>query len=273
MTQRIRSALAASGLIPSEGRVLLAHVLQRDRAWLAAHAEDELNVAQARSFEALTRRRHAGEPVAYLIGRREFYGLDLHITPDVLIPRPETELLVDLALERIGERELARVLDLGSGSGAIALAIARHRPLCNVLGVDVSPEAIALAGGNAGSLAIANVSFAESDWFGQLQPGTFRVIVTNPPYVADNDDHLTQGDLRFEPARALRGGVDGLRAIRVIVAGASAFLAPDGWLLIEHGYNQAESVRSLLVDAGYAGVESRRDLAGIQRVTLGRLPG
>lgn len=271
MTQRVRSALAASGLIPSEGRILLAHVLQRDRGWLAAHGEDELSAAQAKSFEALTRRRReGGEPIAYLTGRREFYGLELQITPDVLIPRPETELLVDLALDRIDEREGAPVLDLGSGSGAIALAIARRRPSRPVLGVDVSREAVALARSNAHSLAIVNASFAESDWFAQLQPEAFALIVTNPPYVADEDVHLTQGDLRFEPSGALRGGSDGLAAIRAIVAGAPAFLAPGAWLLIEHGYNQAESVRALLADAGFSGVESRRDLAGIQRVSIGR---
>jgi release factor glutamine methyltransferase len=272
MTLRLRSALAASGLIPSEGRTLLAHVLQCDRGWLAAHGEEQLSTAQAKAFEALARRRHAGEPVAYLVGRREFYGLDLQITPDVLIPRPETELLVDLALERIAEREGVRVLDLGSGSGAIALAIARHRPLCNVLGVDVSPEAVALARSNAQRLAIDNASFAESDWFGELQPEVFGLIAANPPYVADGDVHLSEGDLRFEPPGALRGGSDGLAAIRTILTGARAFLAPGGWLLIEHGYNQAESVRALLRDAGMTGAESRRDLAGIERASLGRVP-
>ncbi len=270
MMLRIRSALAASGLVPSESRTLLAHVLQCDRGWLAAHAENELSVAQARIFEALARRRHEGEPVAYLIGRREFYGLELQITSDVLIPRPETELIVDLALEHIGERSGVRMLDLGCGSGAIALAVARHRPMCNVLGVDVSPAAVALARSNAQSLAIANASFAESDWYAQLRPEAFGLIASNPPYVADDDVHLAEGDLRFEPAAALRGGIDGLAAIRAVVAGASAFLAAGGWLLIEHGYDQAESVRSLLVDAEFVGVESRRDLAGIQRVSMGR---
>jgi release factor glutamine methyltransferase len=270
MMLRIRSALAASGLVPSEARTLLAHVLGCDRGWIAAHAEDELAAAQARLFEALARRRHDGEPVAYLTGRREFYGIELQITPDVLIPRPETELIVDLALERLGERDGTRVLDLGCGSGAIALAIARHRPRCNVLGVDVSLAAVELAQSNAQSLAVANASFAESDWFARLPPQTFDLIASNPPYVADDDVHLVEGDLRFEPPGALRGGIDGLVAIRAVVAGASAFLAPGAWLLIEHGYDQAAAVRSLLVDAGFVGVESRRDLAGIQRVSMGR---
>lgn len=268
MTQRVRGALASSGLIPSEGRVLLAHVLDRDRSWLVAHADDELTPAQAKVFEGLARRRHSGEPVAYLTGRREFYGLDLQVSPAVLIPRPETELLVELALARIGEHDTARVLDLGSGSGAIALAIAHRRPKCSVLGVDVSVPALALARRNAQSLGISNATFAESDWFDSVPREAFALIVSNPPYVANDDIHLTQGDLRFEPPGALRGGVDGLAAVRSIVASASNFLAPDGWLLIEHGYNQAESVQALLVDAGYSGIESRRDLAGILRVTF-----
>jgi release factor glutamine methyltransferase len=270
MTKRVRGALAASGLIPSEGRVLLAHVVRRDRAWLAAHTDEELTAEQAKTFEALTRRRHSGEPIAYLTGRREFYGLDLEVTPEVLIPRPETELLVELALERIGEHDAARVLDLGSGSGAISLAIARHRQQCSVLGVDVSAKAVALARDNARRLGIANATFIGSDWFGSVPREAFAVIVANPPYVANDDIHLSEGDLRFEPQAALRGGVDGLTALRTIVAGACDFLAPEGWLLMEHGYNQAESVQALLADAGYSSVDSRRDLAGILRVSFGR---
>ena len=270
MTQRVRSALAASGLIPAEGRLLLAHVLDRDRTWLIAHADDALTTAQAKAFETLARRRHNGEPIAYLIGRREFYGLDLEVSPDVLIPRPETELLVELALERMGDRDAVRVLDLGTGSGAIALAIGRHRPHCSVLGVDASAPALALADRNAKRLGIGNAAFIESDWFDRIPREAFAVIVSNPPYVARDDVHLAQGDLRFEPRSALECGVDGLAAIRRILAGAAGYLAPAGWLFIEHGYNQAESVQALFQDAGYGGVESRRDLAGIPRVTFGQ---
>jgi release factor glutamine methyltransferase len=270
MTQRVRGALASSGLIPSEGRVLLAHVLNCDRSWLIAHADDELTAAQAKAFEGLARRRHSGEPIAYLTGRREFYGLNLEVSPAVLIPRPETELLVELALARIGEHDATRVLDLGSGSGAVALAIAHCRPRCSVLGVDVSAPALALARSNAQRLDIPNATFIESDWFDDVPLEAFALIVSNPPYVANNDIHLTQADLRFEPPGALRGGVDGLAAVRKIVASAAGFLGPGGWLLIEHGYNQAESVQALLVDAGYSGVESRRDLAGILRITFAR---
>ena len=265
----VSRALAMSGLVPIEARILLAHVVERDRAWLAAHGDSELTVQQAKAFDALTRRRHSGEPVAYLTGRREFHGLDLEITPEVLIPRPETELLVELALIRIGKADPVRVLDLGSGSGAVALAIAHLRPAVRVLGVDVSPAAIALARRNAERLQIPNTEFIESDWFERVPRSAFEVIVANPPYVAEGDPHLSQGDLRFEPAGALRGGVDGLRAIRAIVANAGGYLASPGWLLFEHGHDHADAVQALLRDAGFADVQSRRDLAGIPRVTFG----
>jgi release factor glutamine methyltransferase len=266
----VSRALAMSGLVPIEARILLAHVVERDRAWLAAHGDAELTVQQAKAFDELARRRHNGEPVAYLTGRREFYGLDLEITPEVLIPRSETELLVDLTLMRIGKADAARVLDLGSGSGAVALAIASQRPAARVLGADVSPAAIALARRNAERLQIPNTEFIESDWFERVPKDAFDVIVANPPYVAEGDSHLTEGDLRFEPAGALRGGIDGLKAIRAIVTSASGYLAAPGWLLLEHGYNQADTVQTLLRDAGFVDVQSRRDLAGIPRVTFGR---
>jgi release factor glutamine methyltransferase len=267
----VSAALARSGLVPFEARILLAHVLGCDRAWLIARADAMVSGAQAATFDQITRRRHQGEPVAYLTGRREFYGLDLEITQDVLIPRPETELLVDLALERIDERDTSHVLDLGTGSGAIALAIAHLRPRARVLGIDVSPQAIALAGRNAARLQVANVEFTQSNWFDEVPREAFAQIVSNPPYVSDLDPHLREGDLRFEPSTALKGGVDGLAAIRAIVARASAYLASRGSLLIEHGYDQAERVQGLLREAGFGEIESRRDLAGILRVTIGRV--
>jgi release factor glutamine methyltransferase len=266
----VSHALATSGLVPIEARILLAHVVERDRAWLAAHGDAELTVQQAMAFDVLARRRHNGEPVAYLTGRREFYGLDLEITSDVLIPRPESELLVELALMRIGKADPTHLLDLGSGSGAVALAIASQRPAAHVLGVDVSPAAIALARRNAQRLRVPNAEFIESDWFERVPRSGFEVIAANPPYVAEDDPHLTEGDLRFEPGGALRGGIDGLRAIRAIVTDAGAYLASRGWLLFEHGHHQAEAVQTLLRDAEFTDVDSRRDLAGIPRVTFGR---
>src|SRR5450755_2158089 len=180
----VSRALAASGLVPFEAKILLGHVLRRNLAWLAAHGDEPMTAREAKVFDALARRRHNGEPIAYLTGRREFYGLDLEVSPDVLIPRPETELLVELALERIDERDGVRVLDLGTGSGAIALAIARHRPRCSVLGVDASAPALALASSNATRLGIGNAAFTLSDWFDGVPSKAFAVIVSNPPYVA-----------------------------------------------------------------------------------------
>ncbi|MEP6998094.1 MAG: peptide chain release factor N(5)-glutamine methyltransferase [Betaproteobacteria bacterium] len=267
----ISRALAASGLVPFEASLLLAHLLGCDRAWLAAHADEALTTEQAKTFDALARRRRAGEPVAYLTGRREFYGLDLEITPDVLIPRPETELLVDLALERLpGDRNM-RVLDLGTGSGAVALAIASARRTAHVVGTDVSGAALALAARNAVRLALNNVSFAASDWFAALARARFDLIAGNPPYVAAGDPHLVEGDLRYEPAQSLTPGGDGLNAIRAIVAQAPRHLTPGGWLLLEHGHDQAGAVAALFGGAGFVGVGAARDLAGILRVTYGQI--
>ena len=267
----VSRALAASGLIPFEAKILLGHVLRRDRAWLAAHGDQPMTANEAKTFDALARRRHDGEPVAYLIGRREFYGLDLEVTPDVLIPRSETELLVELALVRIDAKEHTEILDLGSGSGAIALAIATERPHSAVLGVDVSDAAVALARRNASRLHVGNVAFIKSDWFGAVPKKRYDAIIANPPYVAAGDEHLSQGDLRFEPSAALAAGADGLNAIRAIIAGAAAYLSPEAWLLIEHGYDQADAVLAMLRDAQFSDVQSRRDLAGIPRTALGRM--
>jgi len=270
--QTISAAIAVSGLAPLEAKMLLAHVLNRDRAWLAAHGDAALDPSKARAFDALVRRRSAGEPVAYLTGRREFFALDLEITPDVLIPRAETEGLVELALAWLAPDAALRVLDLGCGSGAVALAIARERSLVSVLGVDVSSEAIELARRNGARLAIGNAAFIESDWFADVPAERFAVIVANPPYVADDDPHLRAGDLRFEPHAALAAGHDGLDAIRAIVAAAPPHLAPGAQLALEHGYDQAEAVRALLKAAGFEAIASARDLAGIERITYGRWP-
>jgi release factor glutamine methyltransferase len=271
VSSTVSSALALSGLIPFEARILLAHVLGCDRAWLAAHGDAPLTREHAKTFEALARRRRDGEPVAYLIGRREFFGLDLEITPDVLIPRPETELLVEQALLSIAADAPARVLDLGCGSGAVALAIAHARPLARVLGADVAPAAVALARRNATRLSIGNAEFIVADWFDGVPHERFDLIVANPPYVAGGDPHLEEGDLRFEPQLALTPGSDGLSAIRAIVVAAPAYLASRGVLAVEHGHDQARAAQTLLSGAGFLEVLSLRDLSGILRVTTGRL--
>lgn len=268
----VRQALAQSALVPVDGRALLAHVLDRDRAWLIAHADEALAPADAETFFALAKRRRDGEPIAYLTGHREFWGLDLLVTPAVLIPRPETETLVETLLERLpADRPLA-VLDLGTGSGAIALALARERPLARVLATDTSRDALDLARANAGRLALGNVEFLRSDWYTDVPPAPFDAIVSNPPYVPGGDPHLSAGDLRFEPRAALCPGSDGLAALRTIVAGARERLVPGGTLAVEHGYDQSDAVQRLFAAAGFAQVAVRRDLAGIARVVVAGAP-
>ncbi|HEV8503543.1 MAG TPA: peptide chain release factor N(5)-glutamine methyltransferase, partial [Casimicrobiaceae bacterium] len=262
----VRQALAQCGLAPTDARALLAHALGRDRAWLLAHATDELPQQGFDVFFAAARRRRDGEPVAYLTGRREFHDIELDVTPDVLIPRPETETLVDAALAHLADDAPRRVLDLGTGSGAIALAIARARPHADVLGVDRSDAAIAVARGNAERLAIGNARFARSDWFGALGDLRVDVIVANPPYIAAGDPHLVEGDLRFEPRAALTPGGDGLDALRAIIGSSPAHLNPGGVLLVEHGHDQSEAVHALFVAAGARDVRRHRDLAGHWRV-------
>lgn len=266
----IAAALAAAKVTISiaEARLLLAWLLGRNRAWLEAHRDDALDEALARQFAALAARRAAGEPVAYIVGRREFYGREFEVTPAVLIPRPETELLVELALAKVGGAA-PRILDLGAGSGCVAITLALETK-GQVSAVDLSAEALAVARGNAARLG-ATVDFLQSDWFAAVT-GQFDLIVGNPPYIAEGDVHLAEGDLRFEPALALACGPDGLAAIRRIVAAAPRFLAPGGWLLFEHGYDQAEAVRALLAAGSFRDIEQHRDLAGIVRVSGGRLP-
>lgn len=267
----VRQALAQSALVPIDGQVLLAHTLQRERAWLVAHGDDVLAREQAETFFGLAKRRRDGEPVAYLTGSREFWGLSLAVTRDVLIPRPETETLVELALTWLPRDRPLRVLDLGTGSGAIALAIASERPQARVVATDGSAAALATARGNAQQNALANVEFVEANWYDGVPAPSFDMIVSNPPYVAIGDPHLTEGDLRFEPAGALASGVDGLAALRTIIDGAPARLAPGGALIVEHGFAQSAEVQDLLRDAGFAGITGRRDLAGIVRVAAGKL--
>jgi release factor glutamine methyltransferase len=265
----VSRVLALSGLVPFEAKILLAHVLGRDRAWVAAHGDAPLSRDEASAFEAIARRRREGEPVAYLTRRREFFGLDLEITPEALIPRPETELLVERALSSIEADASVLVLDLGCGSGAVALAIARERPRSRVLGVDLAPGAVELAKRNGERLAIGNATFVVADWFDGVPREAFDVIVANPPYVAEDDPYLKEGDLRFEPPIALTPGPDALAAIRTIIEAAPAHLAPRGALALEHGHDQSAAVQTLFSKAGLTDVRSWRDLAGIFRVTTG----
>jgi len=262
---------ARAHIDPHEADLLLAHALGKPRSWLYAHADAPLPPPVAERFAALTARRERGEPVAYLTGRAGFYGLELAVTPDTLIPRPETELLVDLALERLPPYIPARVLDLGTGSGAIALALASARPQSAVTATDCSPAALAVARTNAGALGISNIAFRHSDWLTALEGEPFDLIVGNPPYIAANDPHLTRGDLRFEPPSALASGADGLDALRTIIAGAPRHLVPGGWLLLEHGHDQGRAVRALLLAAGFTQVTTARDLERRERVAVARM--
>lgn len=255
-----------------EAEWLLMHVLGVDRAWLFAHATDSMEAAKAAHFHALVERRAAGEPVAYLTGRRSFWTLDLDVTPDTLIPRPETETLVEQALSRMPPDAPCAVADLGTGSGAIALALASERPGSRVLATDASGAALDVARGNARRLGLSNVAFAQGDWMMPLAGRRFDLIVSNPPYIEAGDPHLAQGDLRFEPSAALASGTDGLDAIRTIVQAAREHLEPGGWLLLEHGWEQGEAVRALLRGADHAEIFTAADLEGRDRVSGGRQP-
>jgi release factor glutamine methyltransferase len=270
VTVTLRAALEQSGLVPVDARALLAHVLERDRAWLIAHAGDALDRAHVDAFFALAKRRRDGEPVAYLVGRREFWGLPFDVSPAVLIPRPETETLVEAALQRLPADRSLRVLDLGTGSGAIAIAIARERPLAQVTATDVSSEALDVARANARRLNADNVAFARADWYEGLRSERYDAIVSNPPYVAPDDPHLREGDLRFEPRLALVPRLDALSALASITGGARQRLADNGCLILEHGHDQADAVVALFEGCGFADVCSLRDLAGIRRVVAGR---
>ncbi len=255
-----------------EARLLLQEALGASHAWLLTHEDDTLPDDAARTFGDKLQRRLGGEPVAYILGHREFYGLDLAISPDTLIPRPDTETLVEAALGRIPPNQSCKVLDLGTGSGAIALAIASQRPQAVVSAVDFSVAALETAVSNAIKLDIKNVRFLQSDWFSSLCMERFDVIVSNPPYIAENDPHLTQGDLRFEPQSALISGKDGLDDIRRIIASAAGHLNQGGWLLLEHGHDQGAAVAALLQQHHFLEIAHFQDLAKITRVSSGHLP-
>jgi release factor glutamine methyltransferase len=285
--QCVRDLLADSRLPRLETRMLLQHVLGVPRVWLLTHDTDPVPAAQAARFQALAEQRLAGQPMAYLVGSREFMGHGFHVSPAVLIPRPETELLVDIALGHLARHAAPAVLDLGTGSGAIAVSLALACPGAAVTATDSSIQALAVARDNARRLG-ARVEFLSGSWYDALaQPGphsrsfvpdpalagprAFDLIVSNPPYIALADPHLGQGDLRFEPSCALTDGADGLAALRAIVQGAAPWLKPQGALWVEHGWDQAMPVRELLRLAGFTRIESRLDLAGIERVSGGYL--
>ena len=281
-------ALSAAGLPRNEARLLLAHVLHRDHAWLVAHDDYEFAAGELDQINALAARRAEGEPIAYLLGEREFYSRAFRCSPAALIPRPETELLIDQALAsmatdaplrvldqaslRVLDQSPLRVLDVGTGTGCIAITIALERSDAIVTAIDISPDALALARENARRLQ-ANVTFIESNWLAALLPDAqFDLILSNPPYIVPGDAHLTQGDLRFEPTVALADAVDGLQSYRQLALAALRHLKVDGTLIVEHGYNQGESVPALLAAAGFVQVATHRDLAGHPRITKARKP-
>ena len=269
--------ILAAGRLPgeearAEAEILLAHSLGKPRSWLYAHANDPFPEPIETGFRDLVARRICGEPVAHILGVQEFWSLPLAVTSDTLIPRPETERLVELALERLASDVPSRVLDLGTGSGAIALAIAHERALASVTAIDRNPGALEVARKNAARLAPGRIRFLAGDWFSSVQGEVFDLIVSNPPYLATGDIHLSLGDLRFEPELALVAGDDGLDCIRRIVEQARRFLAPAAWLLIEHGLTQGTQVRALMMDIGLLEARTFTDLEGRDRVTGGRQP-
>lgn len=255
-----------------DAQVLLAHSLGQDRTYVIAHARDELDPGTQKRFDQLVADRLDGTPVAYLTGQQEFWSLPIMVTADTLIPRPETEILVELALEKIPEDEKFIVADIGTGSGAIAIAIASERKHSSVIASDSSTKAIEVARRNANQLALGNVEFVEGTAFDPFAGKKFNLVVSNPPYVAEKDPHLSRGDVRFEPRSALAAGPDGLDVIKQIVERAKDYLVPQGWLMIEHGYDQESAVEKLFERAGFEEIECYRDLAGQPRVTIGRIP-
>lgn len=254
-----------------DAEILLGFVTGRARTYLLAFGETPLTAEQAEKLTVLLARRERGEPVAYLVGEREFWSLPLSVSPATLIPRPDTECLVELALERLPATPCA-ILDLGTGTGAIALALASERPDCQLTGIDLQPEAVALAQHNAQKLAINNARFLQGSWFTPVAGQKFALIASNPPYIDEADPHLAQGDVRFEPGSALVAADQGLADLAAIVQQAADYLEPQGWLLLEHGWQQGENIRTLLNAEGFIAVATHRDYGGNDRVTLGQKP-
>jgi release factor glutamine methyltransferase len=256
-----------------DAELLLAHVMHKSRAWLYTWPEQQLDAKQLELFNQLVQRRLNGEPVAHLLGQQEFWSLSLQVTADTLIPRPETERLVELALERIPAKATWRIADLGTGSGAIALALAKERPTCQIIATDRSMAALQVAKENARLNQINNVTFQYGNWLAAVKDQSlFDMIVSNPPYIKEDDPHLQQGDVRFEPPGALQAGSAGLNDLQRIIEDVLPRLKPGGWLLLEHGYDQEAAVIQLLQQAGYEQVEDYLDLAGQPRVAAGIKP-
>jgi release factor glutamine methyltransferase len=253
-----------------DSQVLLAHALDKPRSFLLTWPEQQLDTIQTARFKHMVQRRQTGEPIAYITGQREFWSMELEVNQYTLIPRPETEALVELALEKIPVSAKVRIADLGTGSGAIALAIAKERPKCQVVAIDQSANALATAKANATKHSIENVEFRRGSWFEPIKSESFDVILSNPPYVAEMDPHLEQGDLRFEPRSALTAGPEGMDAIRHIVDLSRTVLKNHGWILLEHGYNQGPSVKQLLIQSGFQNITIQSDLGGLARVAIGQ---
>jgi release factor glutamine methyltransferase len=268
LAQAVRTLATETAQLDAE--VLLAACLGKPRSHLHAWPERSVTSEQKAQFLAWLQRRAAGEPVAHLTGRREFWSLDLTVTPATLIPRPETETLVELALEKIPNDTAVHIADLGTGSGAIALAIASERPRAEIIATDISPPALDIAAQNAQRLAIRNVRFIEGSWCTPLPARPFDFILSNPPYIAESDPHLQAGDVRHEPRSALAAGPQGLDDLQRLVRCAAGRLAGNGWLLVEHGYDQGDQVRQLFSESGYRDISDHADAAGISRVTMGR---
>lgn len=259
--------ISSSDTARLDSEILLAYVLTENRTYLFTWPEKEITDQQSQHFSELLQRRTNGEPIAYIVGEQEFWSMPLKVTPDTLIPRPETELLVELALHSIPSKTTQKILDLGTGSGAIALAIAIERPTCTVTGIDQSKQALIVAVENAQNLNIKNVSFRHGHWFKELtQQLHYDVIVSNPPYIASQDPHLSKGDVCFEPDSALSSGVDGLDDIREIADTARQYLTPGGWLFMEHGYDQSTAITELLASLDYKNITDHNDLAGQPRI-------
>ncbi|MBG6241653.1 MAG: peptide chain release factor N(5)-glutamine methyltransferase [Candidatus Symbiopectobacterium sp. Dall1.0] len=255
-----------------DAEILLEHVTGKGRTFLLAFGETLLDDARLQRLSALLARRINGEPVAYLTGAREFWSLPLAVSPATLIPRPDTECLVEQSLQCMAQFSAPTVLDLGTGTGAIALALASERPDCTVTGVDVQPDAVTLAQRNAATLQLPNVQFLQGNWFEPVAPTRFYVIVSNPPYIDAEDIHLCEGDVRFEPLSSLVAAEGGLADLRWIIQQAPQHLKNTGWLLLEHGWQQGEPVRQLLQQRGFEQVATCRDYGGNERVTLGQWP-